>query len=135
MPTVSDIMGNEIPPTVECRSLLPMMKDPSLPGYEHVFSSSSFVNAGGTDKSVDSVLRYTEHDSMATVTTEEWTLLYDTAPGGSELYNLKSDPKQEKNVISQHPDVARELHQLFVKHMRERNVPQRFLEPRLELRL
>lgn len=56
-------------------------------------------------------------------------------PGGSELYNLKSDPKQDKNVISQHPDIARELHQLFVKFMRETNVPQRLMEPRLELRL
>jgi len=135
MPTVLDIMGKEIPSTVEGRSLVPMMKDPSLPGYEHVFSSSSFVNAGGTDNSVDSVLRYTEHDSMATVTTEEWTLLYDTEPGGSELYNLKSDSKQEKNVISRHPDIARELHQLFIKHMRDTNVPKIKLEPRLELRL
>ena len=72
---------------------------------------------------------------MATVTTEDWTLLYDTEPGGSELYNLKSDPKQEKNVISRHPDIARELHQLFVKHMRDTNVPKIKLEPRLELRL
>jgi hypothetical protein len=112
-----------------------MMKDPSLPGYEHIFSSSSFVNTGGTDNSVDSVLRYTEHDSMATVTTEDWTLLYDTEPGGSELYNLKSDPKQEKNVISNHHDVARELHQLLVKHLRDTNLAPEKLEPRLELRL
>jgi len=135
MPTVMDVMGQEIPSNVEGRSLVPMMKNPSLPGYEHVFSSSSFVNAGGTDNSVDSILRYTEHDSMATVTTEDWTLLYDTEPGGSELYNLKSDPKQEKNVISNHQDVARELHQLLVKHLRDTNLAQEKLEPRLELRL
>jgi arylsulfatase A-like enzyme len=135
MPTVMDVMGQEIPSDVEGRSLLPMMRDPSLPGYEHVFSSSSFVNAGGTDNSVDSVMRYTEHDSMATVTTEDWTLLYDTAPGGSELYNLKSDPRQEKNVISSHQDVARELHRLLVKHLRDTNLAQDKLEPRLELRL
>ena len=72
---------------------------------------------------------------MATVTTEDWTLLYDTEPGGSELYDLKSDPKQEKNVISQHTDVARELHQLFIKHLRDTNLRQVKLEPRLELRL
>jgi arylsulfatase A-like enzyme len=135
MPTVLDIMGKEIPSTVEGRSLVPMMMNPSLPGYEHVFSSSSFVNVGDTDNSVDSVMRHAEKASMATVTTEEWTLLYDIEPAGSELYNLKSDPKQEKNVISQHPDIARELHQLFVKHMRDTNVPKIKLEPRLELRL
>jgi len=135
MPTAMDVLGQEIPSNVEGRSLLPMIKDPSIPGYEHVFSSSSFVNAGGTDNSVDSVMRYTEHDSMATVTTEEWTLLYDTEPGGSELYNLKSDPRQEKNVISQHTDVARDLHQLFVKHLKDTHLKQEKLEPRLELRL
>jgi arylsulfatase A-like enzyme len=135
MPTVLDVMGQEIPPAVEGRSLVPMMKDPGLPGYEHVFSSSSFVNAGGTDNSVDSVMRFTEHDSMATVTTGDWTLLYDTAPGGSELYNLKSDPKQEKNVIVNHQDVAGELHRLLVKHLRDTHLAPDKLEPRLELRL
>jgi arylsulfatase A-like enzyme len=135
MPTVMDVMGQEIPSNVEGRSLVPTMKNPSLPGYEHVFSSSSFVNAGGTDNSVDSVMRYTEHDSMATVTTEDWTLLYDTAPGGSELYNLKSDPKQEKNVITIHQDVARELHRLLVKHLKDTHLAREKLAPRLELRL
>lgn len=135
MPTVLDIMGQKIPTNVEGRSLMPMIKDPSIPGYEHVFSSSSFVNVGDTDNSVDSVMRWAEKASMATVTTEEWTLLYDIEPGGSELYNLKSDPEQEKNVISRYPDIARELHQLFVKHMRDTNVPKIKLEPRLELRL
>jgi len=135
MPTVLDIMGQEIPSTVEGRSLLPMIKYTSLPGYEHVFSSLSFYNKGDKNVCADGPLRDVEHDSMATVTTDEWSLLYDTESGGSELYNLKSDPKQEKNVISQHPDVARELHQLFVKHMRDTNVERRFLEPRLELRL
>jgi arylsulfatase A-like enzyme len=135
MPTVMDIMGQEIPPDVEGRSLLPMMKDRGLPGYEHIFSSSSFVNAGGTDNSVDSVMRHTKHDSMATVTTADWTLLYDTSPGGSELYNLKSDPRQEKNVIVGHRDIARELHQLLIKHLRDTHLAQDKLEPRLELRL
>lgn len=135
MPTVLDIMGQEIPSSVEGKSLLPKMKDPSLPGYEHVFTSFSLLNNGDKDVCADGVIRNVEYDSMATVTTDEWSLLYDTEPSGSELYNLKSDPKQEKNIISQHPDKARELHQLFVKHMRDTNVPKRFLEPRLELRL
>jgi arylsulfatase A-like enzyme len=135
MPTVLDIMGQEIPSRVEGRSLLPMMKDQSLAGREHVFSSSAFVNPGDTDLSVDHVRRWAEKASMATVTTDEWSLLYDVEPGGSELYNLSSDPKQEKNVISQHTDVARELHQLFVKFMRDTKLAKRLMEPRLELRL
>jgi arylsulfatase A-like enzyme len=135
MPTVLDLLGQEIPGTVEGRSLLPVMKDPSVPGYEHIFTSSSYVNVGETDNSVDGVMRLAEKASMATVTTGEWTFLYDIEPGGSELYNIKSDPGQKKNLINKHPDVARELHQLYVRHMQETNVPKSKLEPRLELRL
>jgi arylsulfatase A-like enzyme len=135
MPTVLDVLAREIPATVEGRSLLPMMKDPSVPGYEHVFTSSSYVNAGETDNSVDSIMRLVEKASMATVTTDEWTLIYDIEPGGSELYNIKSDPGQEKNLINKHPDVARELHKLYVQHMRKTKVPKDKMEPRLELRL
>jgi arylsulfatase A-like enzyme len=135
MPTVLDVMGQEIPSRVEGRSLLPMIKDTSLPGYEHVFSSLSFYNKGEKNICADGPLRNVDYDSMSTVTTDEWSLLYDTAPGGSELYNLKSDPKQEVNVISQHSDIARELHRLFVKHMRDTNVPKQYFEPRQELRL
>lgn len=135
MPTVMELMGQEIPSDVEGKSLIPQMKEPNLPGYEYVFSSSSFVNKGGTDSSVDSGLRYTEHDSMATVTTDEWTLIYDTEPGGSELYNLKSDPKQEKNIIDGHEDIAKELHGLFTNYLKTSQLPKEKLEKRLELRL
>ena len=130
-----DVMGQEIPSNVEGKSLVPMMKDPRVPGYEHVFSSSSFVNVGDTDNSVDSTMRRAANASMATVTTKDWTLLYDIEPGGSELYNLKSDPKQEKNVISQNTDVARELHKLFADYLRGSELSKVKLDPRLELRL
>ncbi|MFB0557389.1 MAG: sulfatase, partial [Dehalococcoidia bacterium] len=135
MPTVLDIMGQEIPSKVEGKSLLPMIKDPTLPGREYVVSAHPFLNAGDMLRSIDDVRRLTDKDSTATVTTDEWSLLYTTESGLSELYHLPSDPGQEKNVISQRSDVARELHQLLVKFMRETNLPARMLEPRLELRL
>jgi arylsulfatase A-like enzyme len=135
MPTVLDIMGQEIPSSVEGRSIMPMMKAPSLPGHDYVISALPFINAGDTDLSVDHIRRRGLTTSMATITTEEWSLLYDVEPAGSELYNMSSDRKQEKNVISQHTDIARELHQTFVKFLHETKVPQRLMEPRLELRL
>lgn len=135
MPTVLELMGQEIPATVEGQSLLPKVKNADLPGREHVFTACPFINAGDKDQLVDHILRTCVTPSMATVTTDEWSLLYDVEPGGSELYNLKSDPVQKNNVINRHPDVARTLHDLLVKFMQETNVPQRLLEPRLELRL
>jgi arylsulfatase A-like enzyme len=135
MPTVLDVMGQEIPSRVEGKSLLPMIKDQKVAGREYVVSAHPFLNAGDSLRSIDDFPRVTEKDSTATVTTDEWTLLYNTEPGLSELYNLKSDPGQEKNIINEHPDKARELHRLLVRYMRETHISKHLLEPRLELRL
>jgi arylsulfatase A-like enzyme len=135
MPTVLDLMGSEIPSRVEGHSLLPKMRDPALPGREYVITACPFMNAGDKDQLVDHIERKCVTPSMATVTTDDWSLVYDVEPGGSELYNLTADAGQEKNLIGRHRDVARELHRRLVDFMRQTRVPQRLLDPRLELRL
>lgn len=135
MPTVLDILGQEIPSGVEGKSLLPAMKDSSAPAREYVISGLPFSNQGDSVGFVDDQRRLMEKDSSATVTTHEWSLIYAVEPGLSELFHLPSDPKQGKNVINEHPDVARDLHQLLVDFMRETNMASHLLEPRLELKL
>lgn len=135
MPTVLDLFGQEIPSPVEGRSLLPLIKDPSLRGREHVVSGCPFINAGDTDQLVDHLLRKCITPSMATITTDRWSMLYDVEPGGSELYDLSSDPDQKSNVIAQQADVAKELHRILVDFMKQTKVPQRLLAPRLELKI
>jgi arylsulfatase A-like enzyme len=135
MPTVLDIMGVEIPSAVEGKSLLPIVKDQSLPGREYVIGALPFVNAGETMRTVDDVERRSEWASGATITTDEWELLYDVEPGFSELYNLKSDPKQEKNVITEYPEVAGELHSLFCEFMKDTKMAEYLVKPRSTLRL
>ena len=51
------------------------------------------------------------------MTTEEWALL--SAPRGrpSELYHLGDDPQQTRNVLPEHPDVARELHARLLRFL------------------
>jgi len=133
-PTVLDILGQEIPSSVEGQSLLPAMKDSSVTVREYVVSGPPFVNVGDSVAWVDGWLRIMEKNSSATVTTQEWSLIYAVEPGVSELFHLSSDPKQEKNVIDEHTEVAQELHQQLVKFLRETNVPTLLLKPRLELR-
>jgi len=135
MPTVLDLFGQEIPSYVEGESLLPAVKNTSKPGHEVVFTACPFINAGDMDQLVDHLLRKCVVPSMTTITTDEWSLLHDCEPGGTELYNLKSDPEQKNNVIVQNTDVARDLHKYLVEFMRNTNVPERLQEPRLELRL
>jgi arylsulfatase A-like enzyme len=135
MPTVMEVMGQDIPLRVQGKSLLQMIKDQSVKGRDYVVSAHPFINAGDSLNSVDDVPRLMEKDSTATITTDEWSLLYNTEAGMSELYNLKSDPGQEKNLINENPDKARELHGLLVDYMKETNISEHLLNPRLELRL
>ena len=57
------------------------------------------------------------------------------SPGGtrSELYNLKADPKQENNVITQHPDRAESIHEHLVAFMQETRLAPHMLEYRKRL--
>ena len=134
MPTVLDLLGLDIPAFVQGRSLAPGMRDNSLPGREYVISSIPFANPGDPVQSVDSLLRTLTDPPVPTVTAAEWSLLYSSQGGLSELYNLNADPNQVKNVMGAHTGEARELHRLLVQFMRETKVPERLLRPRLELR-
>lgn len=133
MPTVLDIMGQEIPVQVEGRSLLPAVQDSSVKGREFVISMHPFTNPSEAIRSVDGRLRMTV-GTDTTITTDEWSLLY-SIEGEPWLYHLASDPKQEKNVIHEHPEVAKELHQLLVKFMRDYEVAPELIETRLELKI
>ena len=135
MPTVLDILSVNIPEQVKGKSLLPMLKDTSKKGREYVISTIPFRNPSEKVRLVDGQSRIAETGSDTTITTEEWSLLYHPDPGRSFLYHLPSDPKQEKNVISDHPEVARKLHQYLVEFMKENNVAKELLNPRLELKI
>jgi len=135
MPTVLDILGCSIPEVVEGESLLPKIEDPSVPGREFTVSSIPFANPGDPVRSVDNFLRMLKAPTVTTVTTGNYSLLYSPVRGQSKLYDLSRDPKQEKNIISKLPDVAGELHRYLVQFMRDTNVADYLLNPRLALRL
>lgn len=135
MPTVLDLMEMDIPDFVQGRSLAPGMRDGSISGREYVISSIPFANPGDPVHSVDNLLRPLSDYPVTTVTSGEWSLLYSPQEGVSELYHLTSDPRQLQNVIGTHGDIAREMHQFLVRFMRETQVPDRLLTPRLDLRI
>ena len=137
MPTVLDLMGVEIPPFVQGRSLAAGMRDASVAGREYVVSSIPFANPGDPVHSVDNLLRPLSDHPVTTITAGtagEWSLLYSPQEGRSELYNLDSDPNQLKNLIGTQRDEAAEVHQLLVRFMHETKLPDRLLKPRSELR-
>jgi len=135
MPTVLDIMGLDIPDNVEGHSLLPVIQGKNLKGREFVISTASFVNPGVAVRDVDDQERDLLVGSDTTITTEEWSLLYTPLPGESRLYHLPTDPGQLKNVIGEHPETAKEMHQMFVRFMQETKVADEIRETRMELKL
>ena len=135
MPTVLDLFDKPAPNWVQGRSLLPAMRDPGESGRDFVVSTIPFANPGDRVRSVDNISRPLTAGLVTTVTAGEWSLLYSVEPGMSELYHLASDPRQEKNVINEETETAKELHQYLVKLMRDTKLVELLLEPRLELRI
>jgi arylsulfatase len=48
-------------------------------------------------------------DTVIGIRTERWKLIVDSTKGGTELYDLQQDPREETNVVTKHPKIAREL--------------------------
>ena len=135
MPTVLDVMGKSIPDSVEGASLLPKVHDPSLPGRDFAVSTIPFANPGDSVNSVDNIKRRLGFAPVTTVTTDEWSLLYSSDEGMSQLYHLPSDPGQHADAIGANPDVARSVHERLVKFMADTSLPESLRRPRAELRL
>ena len=135
MPTVLDVMGKPITDYVEGASLLPKVHDSSLPGRDFAVSTIPFANPGDSVNSVDNIKRRLGMAPVATVTTDEWSLLYSIDDGMSQLYHLPSDPGQLADAIGANPDIARSVHERLVKFMADTSLPEPLRKPRAELRL
>jgi arylsulfatase A-like enzyme len=135
MPTVLEVLGCDKPDFVEGSSLLPKINDTTVNGREFTVSSIPFANPGDPVRSVDNFLRMLKAPTVTTITSEKFSLLYSPERGRSKLYDLALDPRQQKDIISDQPEVAKELHQYLVKFMRDTHVAEYLLKPRLELSL
>ena len=135
MPTVLDLLGCDIPAFVEGRSLLPKTADPSVGGREFTVSSIPFANPGDPVRSVDNFLRMLKAPTVTTVTSDRYSLLYSQEQGRSKLFDLSQDHGQQKDIISNKPDVGKELHQYLVKFMRDTQLADYLIQPRLELKM
>ena len=145
-PTILELAGIEPPPTVNGKSLVPLIRGE----VEHVREfavHSPPINRGPSAGMKTSII------------TKEWSLLipgdqkpvepyeYEFSVDGMlkkvikkidlnpELYNLVDDPKQEKNIISDYPDVARELHEKYIQFLRKIGTPEEIVKPWLKLNI
>jgi arylsulfatase A-like enzyme len=88
VPTILELAGLPVPPSVQGRSLGPLLRTGNDPSREAIAVS----RCGGT----------------SAIRVPHWTLI--TSDGTpTELYRVASDPKEQHNLIAQWPDVAERL--------------------------
>jgi len=112
MPTVLEMLGLPIPEGVQGRSLLKAIQGKLIDDSRPVFCETILGGFQSTKEMEEVRLRC--------VRTNEWKFIYTNTPasatsgGGSgvgsfELYNLSDDPKEERNILENHPEVVKDL--------------------------
>lgn len=105
-PTLAEITGanlsDEVKKQVEGRSLLPLLKNPKAEWADRTLVHH--VGRWGRGKAADA--KY----AKCSIQNSRFTLV-----NNAELYDLKADPGEKQNVISEHPEVVAALRSAYEK--------------------
>ena len=135
MPTVLELAQTRIPEWVDGKSLVAAATDKRVRGRDFVITTEPFANPGERVRSVDDISRPLGAWQVTTITTDNWSLLYSPEPGRSQLFHLRSDPRQQQDRIQDESTVARELHNHLVGFMDAADTSQHLREPRSRLKI
>jgi arylsulfatase A-like enzyme len=123
LPTVADLTGNPLPPDLDGRSMLPLLKDPTSPGPERTliwhypFNVQVIHPNNGQPLSPHSGIRVGDHK-----------LIWDWH-GKLELYNIPADPTESNDLSGANPELTNQLHaqlkQWLTKNIAPRYFPRR----------
>jgi len=105
MPTILDLCGVREPKTMDGMSFAPVLEGKRMAGRRYAFTAGGLNEAKG------------HLNTPVTVTGGNWSLILGVTRKYIELYDLKSDPGQKKNVAKKHPEVVRKLHKAFVRFL------------------
>ncbi len=131
MPTILDLTNVKAPSAVQGIPFTKLITERSeIKHRKFVVSSPPLKNPGDSIKMVDSHLRQVIDFLPITVTTEKWSLIYSSEEEQAELYDLESDPKQERNVVKEYPEIAVKLHGYLMSVLESSNAEPRLIGPR-----
>ena len=133
--TILDALGLAVPATMQGRSFWPLLRGRAGGHRDFTLSTMELRNPGETSRIVDDAARLVTEYTPATLTTDLRSLLLAPASNAHELYDRARDPRQQRNVAADHPEVIRRLHADYVAFLEALGTEERLLGPRRELLL
>ncbi len=76
-------------------------------------TSYPLYEVGERSRIVDGRIKAISEYLPATITNKTWSMFYSDNNTSPELYNIKKDPKQLKNIFNENIEVATSLHSKF----------------------
>jgi arylsulfatase A-like enzyme len=138
MPTLLELAGAPDPGTMHGKSLLPLLTGKAKANRDFAVSSSAIIHPlqrpkDGTRHALRQ-LRNSFWLRPSVIRTGRWWLTITQVEGiGCELYDMRSDPGQKRNLARRHPEVARRLHRKYLRFLESLGADPAYLEPRREL--
>jgi len=122
MPTFLELAGVPVPSDLHGKSLVPLITGKSRkPVRQYAFSSQALTTS-------------VANRPKTTVRDKNWTLIVGGKEGSPpELYDLRRDPGQKKNIFSKNKDVAKRLHSALLKFLRDVGTEEAKIESIAEL--
>ncbi len=133
MPTILELANAKVPDTVQGKSFSSVIKEKEDTNQKFVVSTMQLQNPGEVTRAVDGVEREVEIYLPATITTDRWSLLYSRKDASVELYDIKADPAQQKNIAEDNRPVVKELHKCYYEFLKKIGTEERLLKPRASL--
>jgi arylsulfatase A-like enzyme len=105
-------------PKMHGRSWLPLMTGRRTRNWDVVYSSKHSQPPEERSYSI----------GRLTATTNRWTLIARERGRPAELYDIKSDPRQTRNLARKRPDIVEALQAGALVFLREQNATERYIE-------
>ena len=138
LPSMLEFLDMPVPDSVQGKSFWPLVTGEKDKIHDYAFSSRFPPTAGDASYVAvegavfDGWVGSGRIVEPSTVTDDEWTYLCAVEGMPSELYNIKEDPDQENNVITQYPDVAQRMRKAWLEFLESHDAPEARTQPFVE---